>query len=146
MQTETVDSHASQHGPITMPTRSAEFDLAGELEQLRNSPEWESGIARKVLVRYPDLQITLRRMQANTRIPTHHNPGRICVQTVFGHIRMHADGKLFDLPQGKMLVLDRAVVHNVEAVEESAFLLTVAYPQTTMADESAQTRPASPPH
>jgi hypothetical protein len=39
------------------------------------------------------------------------------------------DDKLFDLPQGKMLVLDRAVTHDVEAVEESAFLLTVAYPQ-----------------
>jgi hypothetical protein len=40
---------------------------------------------------------------------------------------MHADGKLFDLPQGKILVLDR-VTHDVEAIEESAFLLTVAYP------------------
>ncbi len=96
---------------------------------MRNSPEWQSGIARKVLVRYPDLQVTLRRMKANTRIPEHHNPGRICVQTIFGHIRMHADDSLFDLPQGKMLVLDRAITHDVEAVEESAFLLTVAYPQ-----------------
>lgn len=43
---------------------------------------------------------------------------------------MHADDKLFDLPQGKILVLDRAVVHDVEALEDSAFLLTVAYPQT----------------
>ncbi|MFB3917124.1 MAG: hypothetical protein ACE14M_10370 [Terriglobales bacterium] len=53
----------------------------------------------------------------------------ICVQTIFGHIRMQADDKLFDLPQGKMLVLDRAVTQDVEAVEESAFLLTVAYPE-----------------
>ncbi len=67
-------------------------------------------------------------MKANTRIPEHHNPGRISVQTIFGYIRMQADGKLFDLPQGKMLVLDRAVTHDVEALEESAFLLTVAYP------------------
>jgi hypothetical protein len=41
---------------------------------------------------------------------------------------MHADGKLFDLPQGKILVLDRAITHDVEAIEERAFLLTVAYP------------------
>jgi hypothetical protein len=33
------------------------------------------------------------------------------------------------LPKGKMLVLDRAIVHDVEAFKESAFLLTVAYPQ-----------------
>jgi quercetin dioxygenase-like cupin family protein len=130
MQPEKVQSHVGQPSPIVMPGRSAEFDFNQELEQLRQSPEWESGIAKKVLVRYPDLQVTLRRMKANTRIPEHHNPGRICVQTIFGHIRMHAGDKLFDLPQGKILVLDRAVTHDVEAVEESAFLLTVAYPES----------------
>ncbi len=129
MQPEKVESHVGQPSPIVMPGRSAEFDLDAALESLRNSEEWETGIARKVLIRYPDFQITLRRMKANTRIPRHHNPGRICVQTIFGHIRMQADDKLFDLPQGKMLVLDRAITHDVEAVEESAFLLTVTYPE-----------------
>jgi quercetin dioxygenase-like cupin family protein len=93
---------------------------------LRNSPEWLTGIARKKLIQYPDFQITLRRMKPNTRIPEHFNPGRICVQTLFGHIRMHADGRTFDLPRGRCLALDRAVIHDVEAVEESGFLLTVA--------------------
>jgi len=128
MQPERVQSQVAQT-PIMMPGRSAEFDLSQELEKLRQSPEWESGIARKLLISYPDLQVTLRRMKAGSRIPEHYNPGRICVQTISGHIRMHADGKLFDLPQGKMLVLDRAVTHDVEAVVESAFLLTVAYPE-----------------
>ncbi len=128
MQADKVQGDA-QPTPIVMPGRSAGFDLGAELEALKNGEQWETGIARKVLIRYPDFQITLRRMKANTRIPHHYNPGRICVQTVFGHIRMHADDKLFDLPQGKMLVLDRAVTHDVEAVEESAFLLTVAYPE-----------------
>ena len=129
MQAEKAHNQAPQPSPVAMAARSAQFDFAKELEELRHSPEWEGGIARKVLIRYPDLQITLRRMKANTRIPEHHNPGRISVQTVFGHIRMHADGKLFDLPGGAMLVLDRAVTHDVEAVEESAFLLTVAHPE-----------------
>jgi quercetin dioxygenase-like cupin family protein len=130
MQPEKAPDKAPQQSPIIMPARSTEFNLGEELEALRQSEEWETGIARKVLVRYPDFQITLRRMKASSRIPQHHNPGRICVQTVLGHIRMHADGKLFDLPQGKMLVLDRAITHDVEAIEESAFLLTVAYPES----------------
>lgn len=130
MQPERVHTHAQQQSPIVLPGLSTELNLDKELEELSRSPEWESGIARKVLIRYPDFQITLRRMKANTRIPEHHNPGRISVQTVFGHIRMHADNKLFDLPQGAILVLDRAVTHDVEALEESAFLLTVAYPET----------------
>lgn len=133
MQAESVHNQTAVSRPITAPVAlpgpSNEFKLDEELNELHGSPEWASGIARKVLIRYPDFQITLRAMKAGTRIPGHHNPGRICVHTLRGHIRMHADGKLFDLPQGKMLVLDRAITHDVEALEESAFLLTVAYPE-----------------
>lgn len=113
-------------GVAPVSTQSAEISLEDETEALRNSTEWLTGIARKRLIQHPDFQMTLRRMKPNTRIPEHYNPGRICVQTLFGYIRMHADGRTFDLRRGQCLVLDRAVVHDVEAVEESAFLLTVA--------------------
>ena len=130
MQTQSaVQQTSSANTLASMPVSSTELDLELEIAQLHRSPDWSTGIARKVLIQYPDLQITLRTMRAHTRIPEHHNPGRICVQTVQGHIRMHADGKVFDLPKGKMLVLNRAIVHDVEALEESAFLLTVAYPE-----------------
>ena len=133
MQAESVQNQSagsrSMAAPIALPDPVSEFNLDEQLYELHRSPEWESGIARRVLIRYPDFQITLRAMKAGTRIPDHHNPGRICVHTLRGHIRMHTDGKLFDLPQGKMLVLDRAITHDVVATEESAFLLTVAYPE-----------------
>jgi quercetin dioxygenase-like cupin family protein len=130
MQTQNaVQQATSANALASTPISSTELDLESEIAQLHCSPEWSTGIARKVLIQYPDLQITLRTMRAHTRIPEHHNPGRICVQTVRGRIRMHADGQVFDLPKGKMLVLDRAIVHDVEAFEESAFMLTVAYPQ-----------------
>lgn len=136
MQSETVESQfqmgGSQETPTIVGGLSAELDIEKEIEELHCSPDWKGGLARKVLIRYPDFQITLRAMKANARIPEHHNPGRICVQTLRGHIRMHADGRLFDLPQGKALVLDRAVIHDVEAVVESAFLLTVALPESAV--------------
>lgn len=120
------------HDPSTMVQgHSAELDLRKEIEELHQSTDWQTGIARKLLIRYPDFQVTLRAMKANTRIPEHHNPGRICVHTVRGYIRMHADDRLIDLPQRKALVLDRAVIHDVEALEESAFLLTVVPPQNS---------------
>ena len=65
-------------------------------------------------------------MEAGTRIEIHQNPGRISVQTVPGHIRMHPAGKILDLPRGRVLVLDRAVSHGVEALAGSTSLLTVA--------------------
>lgn len=77
-------------------------------------------------IQHPDFQMTLRRMKSNSRIPEHYNPGRICVQTVFGHIWMHAAGRTFDLPRGRCLLFDPGVIRDVEADEESGFLLTVA--------------------
>ncbi len=126
--TQSGGTDQPQEASIGTQGHSGTFDIEKELDELHRSTDWQRGIARKVVIRYPDFQITLRAMKANTRIPEHHNPGRICVQTVRGHIRMNADGRLFDLPQGKALVLDQAVTHDVEAVEESAFLLTAALP------------------
>jgi len=135
MPSETNDSKSEHRSheerSVIVGNPPIEFEIKKELDELHRSPEWATGLARKVLIRYPDFQITLRAMKTNTRIPEHHNLGRICVQTVLGHIRMHAGGKLFDLPRGKALILDRAVTHDVGAVEESAFLLTVALPQNS---------------
>ena len=71
----------------------------------------------------------LTAIKANTTIHEHHAAGRISVQTVEGRIRMHAGGKEFDLPAGRLLVLDRAMPHDVVAIEDSAFLLTIAWPE-----------------
>ncbi len=125
----TQTSPAATQQPMSPPA-SLHLNLAEEIGRLHADPSWQTGISRKSLVRYPDFQINLIAMRAGSRIDEHHNPGRISVQTVKGHIRLHALGRLFDLPEGQMLVLDRAIRHDVEAVEESAFLLTVARPES----------------
>jgi quercetin dioxygenase-like cupin family protein len=40
---------------------------------------------------------------------------------------MRVAGQEFDLPAGHLLALDAAVPHDVEALEDSAFVLTVAW-------------------
>jgi quercetin dioxygenase-like cupin family protein len=44
-----------------------------------------------------------------------------------GHIRMNASGRTFDLRAGSFLALDRGTLHDVEALEDSALLLTIAW-------------------
>ena len=105
------------------------IDLQAEIEGLHREPAWQTGISRKSLVRYADFRINPIAIRAGMRIEEHQNPGRVSVQPIAGHIRMRALGTVFDLPRGKVLVLDRAVRHDVEAVEDSAFLLTVAHPE-----------------
>ena len=108
---------------------SLEFELAAEIEKLRREPAYETGRNAKTMVKYEDFRIVLTAIKSGTRIQEHHSAGRISVQTVAGHIRMRALGREFDLPQGRLLVLDRGVQHDVEALQDSAFLLTVAWPK-----------------
>lgn len=120
-------------GPQRLPDLTAgpylEFELQAEIEKLRREPAYESGRNAKTMVKYEDFRVVLTAIKGGTRIHDHHSAGRISVQTVAGHIRMRALDRVFDLSQGRLLVLDRAVQHDVEALEDSAFLLTVAWPR-----------------
>ncbi len=55
----------------------------------------------------------------------------ISVHTLNGHIRLHLPERVVDLPAGNLLALDQCVSHDVEASEDSAFLLTLSWPPET---------------
>ena len=127
------DAHQEGSGrrrphPRSMADPFLEFDLARELDQLHCEPEPASGQNAKTLVKYDDFRIVLTALRVHTRIPGHGTGGRISVQTVRGHIRVRALGRMFDLPAGSLLALDQNVSHDLEALEDSAFLLTIAWP------------------
>lgn len=105
-----------------------EFDLRKELERLHGEPEWTKGQHAKTLVKFDDLRIVLMALRAGARVPEHRSRGRISIQTVVGHIVVRAEGRTFDLGIGALLALDQGLPHDVEALEDSAFLLTIAWP------------------
>ena len=126
---ETGQSRGAARAPEPTEGPSLSFDLADQIRQLRQEHYWQSGRNSKTIVKYADFRIVLTAIQAKTTIHEHHSAGRISVQTVEGRIRMHAGGNEFDLPAGRVLVLDRAMPHDVVALEDSAFLLTIAWPE-----------------
>jgi quercetin dioxygenase-like cupin family protein len=105
-----------------------EFDLPAEIDRLRAETTWSTGQNAKTLVKYDDLRIVLTAMRAKARMPEHKTEGRISVHVISGHIHLRAAGRTFSLRAGSLLALDSGVPHDVEAVEESAFLLTIAWP------------------
>lgn len=104
-----------------------EFDLARELDVLQRESEFANGQNARTLVKYDDLRIVLIALKAEARIPEHAAGGRVSIHAMKGQIRVRAEGRTFRLPPGGLLTLDRGVLHDVEAVEDSAFLLTVAW-------------------
>jgi quercetin dioxygenase-like cupin family protein len=65
-------------------------------------------------------------MRTGARLQEHKSVGPLSIQTLAGHIRLHELGDTADLPIGHVVTLGGGVAHAVEAVEESAFLLTIA--------------------
>ncbi len=68
-------------------------------------------------------------LTAKARIPDHKAEGRISVHVLSGHLRVKAAERTFSLRPGGLLALDHGVRHDVEALEDSAFLLTIAWPR-----------------
>ncbi len=113
--------------PLAAPVLT--FDLAGEADKLRNESPWlQHGRNAVTLVKYDDFRIVFMLMKPGTRLQEHHASGRISVQTLTGHVRLHLKEQTIDLPAGHLLALERGLAHDVEAVEESAVLLTIAWP------------------
>ena len=125
-QLESTRGAARALEPTTGPWLA--FDLAEEIEQLLQEPYWQSGRNSKTIVHYPDFRVVVTAIQANTTINEHQTAGRVAVQTLHGHLRMHAGGKEFDLPAGRILAIDQAVPYDLHAVEDSALLLFIAWP------------------
>ena len=109
-------------------------NIGSELQKLKKAPSWqrESGRSSETLVKYDEFRIVLVRMKSGSYMSHHRAEGPISIQAVQGKIRVHLpEDRIEDLEPGDLLTLDRCLEHDVEAVEESAFLLTIAWPEAT---------------
>lgn len=105
------------------------FDFAEEAARLRQEGPWvQHGRNAVTLVKHADLRVVLMVMKPGATMRQHQTTGRISVQTLSGHVRLHLEDGAVELPAGQLIALEHDIVHDVEAVEESAVLLTIAWP------------------
>jgi quercetin dioxygenase-like cupin family protein len=122
-------SGSSQRPPERLAAPMLAFALPEEAERLRQEASWQRGDRNaRTLVKESGLRVTLVALKAGARIAQHKAPGRLTIQTVSGHLRCQAAGTDIDLPAGHVLALEQNVSHEVDAIEESVFLLTIASP------------------
>ena len=120
--------HALLEGTLSSPL--LQFDLGKEIEHLHQEESWlqAAGRSSKTLVKHRDLRIVLIAMKANALMHEHKATARISVQTIRGHVQLRLPNRTVELPAGHLLALDQCVPHDVAAVEDSAFLLTLSWP------------------
>lgn len=111
-------------------------NIDNELEKLKKAPSWqrESGRSSETLVKYEQFRVVLVRMKPGSYMSHHRAEGPISIHVLRGKVRVHLpEDRLEDLKPGDLLTLDRCLEHDVEALEESSFLLTIAWPEPTSA-------------
>jgi quercetin dioxygenase-like cupin family protein len=118
-------------GTLTAPLLT--LDLNREIEQLRAEGRWQSGHTAKTLVKYSDFRVVLIVMKAGGRLKKHRTEGRISVQTLEGRIQFSTAERSVELAPGQMVTLEHDIPHDVEGMVDSAFLLTIAWPDTSSA-------------
>ncbi len=106
------------------------FNLTDELRCLREEDSWnrETGRSSRTLAKYPDFRVVLVLMKPNTRMKEHHADARISIHSLQGRIRVHLPDQSCELGAGELMCLESGIPHDVEALEESAFLITVSWP------------------
>jgi quercetin dioxygenase-like cupin family protein len=57
----------------------------------------------------------------------HRAEGRVSIQQLEGQVRIHLADRKMNVSAGHLLVLDCGVLHDVQALEESALLLTISW-------------------
>lgn len=107
---------------------TAQFDLLHEIADSEQKRPWQSGHFAKMLFKKRDFRVVLMLLEAAATIKEHHADGTISVQVLKGHIRFITQGQAHDLKVGSLFTLAASIKHQVDALEDSAFLLTISWP------------------
>lgn len=113
-----------------------QLDLMRELADVRQGEPFRArGHNAKTLARYPDLRIVLIALARGARLEKHQTIGRLSVQLLEGKVAMQIGEQRVEIAAHGLLELAPNRAHDVEALEESALLLTVAWPSDVQKPE-----------
>jgi quercetin dioxygenase-like cupin family protein len=104
-------------------------------EIARFAPNVPSGRRSETLIKTPTLRVVLVTMRAGTELHEHSAPGPITVQPIDGRFAMQVEGEEHAMGPGSLIALDGGIRHAVRALEDGAFLLTIAW-QSDERDET----------
>lgn len=119
----------------TRPERQERLDagllhvlaLAEYARALREEPVYtRNGRNGVTLVKSPALRVVLEVLRSGAELSEHRAPGPITVQVLEGEIRFHTGEDTFRVREGEVLALPAGRPHAVEAMQDTAFLITIA--------------------
>jgi len=103
------------------------FDLKAVADELAAEPSGEHGHKQIALFKQGPATLALFLFEPDARLDNHRVDGAVIIHTLAGRLRVTANGKQHDLPEGSLLRLAPGVEHDVHAAEPSQMLLTISY-------------------
>ena len=111
------------------------FDLSTLLKEIKREQTWRKGTRNaRTLLKGQKLRMVLVAMHAGTLMESHRADAPISFQVIDGRLKFSTDSESFILRKGQVLSLQAGIRHDVEALNESAFLLTLATSQSHPAE------------
>jgi quercetin dioxygenase-like cupin family protein len=113
-------------------TQSANHGVVFSVGSIHQDLVREEAYARKghtarTLVREPGLRVVLFAMKAGARIAEHSVDEAATVHVLSGQLRLRLPSGAVELGADQLLLLERAVPHDVEALADARFLLTLGW-------------------
>jgi len=100
--------------------------LAEQVERLRRESTWRtSGRNAITLTQEPGLRLVLIPLGKGTKILAHHAVGPLTLHVLSDSVTFRTGDRREKVGSGELIALGSALEHDVEALEESAFLLTL---------------------
>ena len=106
---------------LTLDISRIEQDLRAE------SAYANDGHTARTLLRAHDLRVVLIVMRMGASIDEHHTDHTGVIHVLSGHVQIRVSNRAVPVTTGAMFALEPRVVHAVDAIVDSAFLLTLGW-------------------
>ncbi len=106
------------------------FNLREEIEALRQDLSRSSGHrSAKTLAKTRGLRVTLVVLEATGTMAPESSAGGASLQVLEGRLRVQTDGAIHEVGPGQVVIVAENLHEPIQAAEQSAFLVTVAWPE-----------------
>ncbi len=103
-----------------------EININEFIHQIKSETTWAESDRNSVTIfKSENMRIVLLGLHENAELKTHKANGVISVQVMEGRIEFSADNQRVQIEKGQMVALQENILHNVKALTESFFLLTL---------------------
>jgi quercetin dioxygenase-like cupin family protein len=123
-------SGADTREPRTLTAALEVLDLQQELKRLVNEPEWSGGDRNAVtLAKSSSFRLVLVALRAGARVGEDEAHGPMSVQVLRGTVTVRRSEDAAHLRPSELAAMEAGGAWSVSADEDSAVLLTIAWPE-----------------